>query len=125
MEENYLNIALATGIILLAMCFSFIFTFIFMQLILSYKQVLPSQKIQDKDSIFMRMRIQPHVFSRENRLHLRQRISHILNAKVEWFKPCPYRIKGLVRFKLNAATSIYDSKSYRHFNLVKEYIEKW
>lgn len=119
MQESYLSLALATGIILLAMCFSFSFIFIFMAVILSYKQILSSQKIQYIDSIGMRMARQPHVFNRENRLHIRQRISHILNAKVEYFKPYPYRVKGLVRFESNAATSIQDSKSYRPFNLVK------
>lgn len=70
----------------------------------------------------MRTARQPHAFSRENRLHIRQRISHIFffifsrnekYAKVEYFKPYPYRIKGLVRFESNAATSIQDSKSHR------------
>ena len=43
---------------------------------------------------------------------------------MEYFKPYPYRVKGLLRYESNAATSIYDSKLYRPFNLVKQHIDK-
>ena len=63
---------------------------------------------------------------RGNKLDRMQHPSYILNAKVECFSPRLHGINALnsVRFESNAATSLYNSKTFRTISLVQEHIAK-
>lgn len=86
-----------------------------------YRRVIQSPNLKDN------LNISTHVQSTTvNKLYRMQRASYILNVKEKYFRSRTQGVNGfnLIRYKSNAATSIYNSKTYRPFSLVQKHIAK-